>query len=193
MSWDLSWDSIWHSAYWVWLGTEAFVLLKTRTRRGNGKLRDRGSLIALWVTIAASITVGTWIGEANRHTASNGPEWMRSAAVVVLIAGLVLRWAAILALGRSFSANVAIHATQTVYRGGVFRYIRHPSYTGLMLVFLALGLHTRNWIGLAVVLLPTTAVLLYRIRVEEAALSEAFGEEYREYSRTTKRLIPGVY
>jgi protein-S-isoprenylcysteine O-methyltransferase Ste14 len=35
--------------------------------------------------------------------------------------------------------------------------------------------------------------LLYRIHVEEAALMQAFGEAYRDYSRTTKRLLPGIY
>jgi protein-S-isoprenylcysteine O-methyltransferase Ste14 len=43
-----------------------------------------------------------------------------------------------------------------------------------------------------VVILPTAA-LLYRIHVEEMALTEAFGPQYLEYSRTTKRLFPGIY
>jgi protein-S-isoprenylcysteine O-methyltransferase Ste14 len=63
----------------------------------------------------------------------------------------------------------------------------------LLLVFLAVGLHARNWIGLAVAFLPTTAALLYRMDVEERALTEAFGEEYVAYSRDTKRLVPGLY
>jgi protein-S-isoprenylcysteine O-methyltransferase Ste14 len=45
----------------------------------------------------------------------------------------------------------------------------------------------------AVVLLPTTAALLYRIHVEEAALNQALGDEYAAYSRVTKRLVPGVF
>ena len=40
---------------------------------------------------------------------------------------------------------------------------------------------------------PTTAAVLYRIHVEEAALNEAFGAQYASYSKQTKRLIPGVY
>jgi len=60
-------------------------------------------------------------------------------------------------------------------------------------VFLAVGLHSRNWVSFAVVLVPTIAALLYRIHVEEAALAEAFGEEYVAYSKETKRLVPGVY
>jgi protein-S-isoprenylcysteine O-methyltransferase Ste14 len=42
-------------------------------------------------------------------------------------------------------------------------------------------------------MVPSFAALLYRIHVEEKALCDAFGEEYQEYSRITKRLIPGVY
>jgi protein-S-isoprenylcysteine O-methyltransferase Ste14 len=114
-------------------------------------------------------------------------------ALGVLALGLVIRWSAIYTLGRSFSANVAIHATQTLNRSGLFRYMRHPSYTGMVVIFLAMGLRTRNWLGLAFSVVPPLLALLYRIHVEEAALTGAFGEQYTEYSRTTKRLIPGVY
>jgi protein-S-isoprenylcysteine O-methyltransferase Ste14 len=100
---------------------------------------------------------------------------------------------AIFTLGRSFSANVAIHATQTVHKTGLFRFVRHPSYSGLVIIFAAVGLHTRNWMGLAIILIPTAIALLYRIHVEEAVLTQAFGQEYLDYSRCTKRLIPGIY
>jgi protein-S-isoprenylcysteine O-methyltransferase Ste14 len=63
----------------------------------------------------------------------------------------------------------------------------------MVLIFIAMGLSTRNWLGLALIVMPPFAALLYRIHVEEAALTGAFGGEYVEYSRTTKRLIPGVY
>jgi protein-S-isoprenylcysteine O-methyltransferase Ste14 len=71
--------------------------------------------------------------------------------------------------------------------------MRHPSYTGALLAILAAGLHTRNWISLLIITIPTTAAFLYRIHVEETALRNHFGQEYIEYSRETRRLIPGVY
>ncbi len=88
---------------------------------------------------------------------------------------------------------MAIQDAQQITRTGLYRFVRHPSYLGLLLVFLAIGLHSRNWISFAVVLVPTIAALLYRIHVEETALAEAFGEEYVAYSKATKRLVPGVY
>ena len=63
----------------------------------------------------------------------------------------------------------------------------------MLFIFTAIGLYTRNWIGLAIVVLPTTAALLYRIHVEEQALTRAFGPQYLAYMQSTKRLIPGIY
>jgi protein-S-isoprenylcysteine O-methyltransferase Ste14 len=71
--------------------------------------------------------------------------------------------------------------------------VRHPSYLGLEICFLAVGLHTGNWACLALMLIAPTLAVLYRIHIEEQALLGAFGAEYADYSRTTKRLIPGVY
>jgi protein-S-isoprenylcysteine O-methyltransferase Ste14 len=62
----------------------------------------------------------------------------------------------------------------------------------MLLVFLAIGIHSRYWLSLAFAIVPTTLALLYRIHVEEKALNEAFGDEYAAYSKRTKRLIPAV-
>jgi protein-S-isoprenylcysteine O-methyltransferase Ste14 len=179
--------------YWAWMVSEVAVLIVTRTSRSGGKVQDRGSLLILWPVIFFSIFFAMWVGGAQGHTMFGGAHWLRTVSLIVLVIGLAIRWTAIVTLGRSFSVNVAIQATQTVQKTGLFRVVRHPSYTGLMLVFLAIGLHTRNWNSLAIMLIPTGAALLYRIHVEEQALRGAFGEEYVEYSRVTKRLLPGIY
>ncbi len=71
--------------------------------------------------------------------------------------------------------------------------MRHPSYTGLAISFLGFGISVGNWISLLLAIVPTTAMLLYRIKIEEAVLSEMFGDEYENYCANTKRLIPFVY
>ena len=175
--------------YWGWVASEVGVLLITRTRKGGGNVRDRGSLMLLWPTILLSVGGATMYGESHAPTMPH----MGIAARVLFVAGLAIRWTAIWTLGRAFSANVAIRVRQKLCTRGLFRWVRHPSYTGMMLIFLAIGLATRNWIGLAIIMVPTTAALMYRIDVEEAALGEAFGREYAEYCAVTKRLVPGVY
>jgi protein-S-isoprenylcysteine O-methyltransferase Ste14 len=184
---------VWHILLWGWLASEILVAIVTRTRRSGGKVQDRGSLIILWIVIFSSITACQWISEASGPTMFGGAHALKIAGVIVLIAALAIRWTAIFTLGKSFSANVAIQHSQQIVRAGLYRFVRHPSYLGLLLAFLAVGLHSRNWISFAIVLVPPTVALLYRIHVEEAALAQAFGEDYAAYSKTTKRLVPGVF
>jgi protein-S-isoprenylcysteine O-methyltransferase Ste14 len=129
---------------------------------------------------------------ADQHV-FGGAHWLKPLSDGLMIAGLAVRWTAILTLGKAFSSNVAIQESQTIQRSGLYRIVRHPSYLGLLIIFFAIGVHSRNWLGLAVVMVPTTAALLYRIHVEEIALRDAFGAEYADYSKSTKRLIPGIY
>jgi protein-S-isoprenylcysteine O-methyltransferase Ste14 len=184
---------IWQILFYGWTASEIYIAVATRTGTSGGQKRDRGSQWVMWGTFVIAITAAEFIGHMAPATMFGGAHWLQLAAIVVIVAGVTLRWTAILSLGRSFSANVAIRHTQTIYRSGVYRYLRHPSYTGLLLVFAAIALHERNWLAAAVVLLPTTAAVLYRIRIEESVLREAFGAEYEAYSKTTWRLVPGVY
>ena len=184
---------IWKILYWAWILTEVWVLVVTRTRHSSGEVRDRGSLWVLWFTIFGAMFVGSWVGAVYQPAMFAAGHWLRYVCLGLLAVGLVIRLSAIYTLGKSFSANVAIHSTQRLNQSGLFRVVRHPSYTGILLIFLAMGLNTRNWLGLAIIVLLPTAALLYRIHVEEVALTGAFGAEYVEYSRRVKRLIPGIY
>ncbi len=184
---------VYFSLLGCWTISEILILLLTRTPRSTGTVRDRGSLRILWPAIVGGVCIGTWYGDTHTRTVLHGAHSVRLAALVMFVAGLTIRWTAIWSLGRAFSANVAIHAAQQLHRTGLFRFVRHPSYTGLLLVLLAIGFFTRNWLGLAIVFLPGLSALLYRIQVEEAALRHAFGQQYDEYIAATKRLLPGLY
>ena len=186
---ELTWDILMD----VWLAGEIAVAVFTYTRPSRGKVQDRGTQILLWIVIIGSFWVGGWM---HGHFPSDMPgrrTVLRPLAIALAAAGLTIRATAIFTLGRAFSANVATTATQTLQRSGLYRYVRHPSYTGLEIIFLAAALHSRTWACLAVDFVPPTLALLYRIHVEEIALRRAFGAEYDDYARTTKRLIPGIY
>ena len=178
---------------YAWLIFEVLVVMFTRTRRGEGKISDRGSMLVLWLSIMVSITAATWIGEARPRDFLAHAAWVRPVCLAILTAGFLLRLTAILSLGRAFSVNVAIRSGQRVMKTGLYGWMRHPSYSGMLLMFFAIGFAERDWISLAIMLVVPTAALLYRIHVEEIALREHFGEDYIAYSRETRRLIPGVY
>ncbi len=112
--------------------------------------------------------------------------------LALMVGGLLLRAAAIAQLGRYFVPEVAIQPGQRVLDRGLYRYLRHPSYTATFVTILGYALALNNWLSLAVMLVIPGLVYGWRMRVEEAALTEAFGDEYRAYMRRTKRLVPFV-
>lgn len=179
--------------YWAWIASEILLQLVTPTMPRQGKVRAPGSLIVLLTVIFASFWVAMQYGETHPRNILGGAHWLRIPALVMLASGLAVRWAAVFSLGASFSTNVAIHATQKLRATGLFRWVRHPSYTGMLIIFTAVGLYERNWLSLTVLIIFPTAALLYRIHVEEMALKEAFGNQYVEYQRRTRCLIPLIY
>jgi protein-S-isoprenylcysteine O-methyltransferase Ste14 len=186
-------EFLFHALTNVWVVGEILIALFTTTRRGRGKIQDRGSQIILWIVIVASFKIDEWMHRFLPVDMPGGYSWLRPVAFGILVLGLGVRAVAIVTLGRAFSANVATHAGQKLQRSGLYRLVRHPSYLGLELIFLAFALHARAWACFFVVLVPPTLAVLYRIHVEETALRLAFGADYEDYSRGTKRLIPGVY
>jgi len=173
----------------IWFASEVIVAVATRTRGGNGNIRDRGSMLTLWIVITTAITGCEWLSAVVTAPFFGGAPWLRLASLLVLLTGIIIRWTAILTLGKAFSANVAIREDQKLKQRGLYRLVRHPSYSGLLLILLAVGLQSRNWAGLLVLIVPTTAALIYRIDVEEAVLSEAFGERFADYSKATWRAL----
>lgn len=185
--------ALWFVLFWLWTASEIALVFATRTRRSTGATQDRGSIFILWLTIIASIAACDWLADSLHVAAFDGSPWLKPLTIALMVAGLVIRWTAILSLGRSFSVNVAIKQSQTIYRKGLYRVVRHPSYLGMLIIFLAIGLRSRNLVSLAIMLIAPTAAVLYRIHVEEQALSHAFGSEYASYREATKRLVPGLF
>jgi protein-S-isoprenylcysteine O-methyltransferase Ste14 len=177
----------------VWTVGEILIALITTTFPGRGKIQDRGTQIILWVVMIASFKLDDWMHRSFPANMPGSSSWLPAVALSVLLIGLGIRAAAIFTLGSAFSANVATRKGQQLQRNGLYRIVRHPSYLGLELILLACALHAGQWACFAVVLVPPTLAVLYRIHVEEIALRLAFGAEYEDYCRDTRRLVPGFY
>ena len=177
----------------VWVLSEVVLIVFTRRNRRNALPRDRGSRTLLWCVIGASIAAGTAVRAVSTARIRVPEPWLFGVSLLFLLVGLIIRWTAILTLGRFFSTSVAIHEDHRLVRTGLFRLVRHPSYSGLLLLFLGMGLSFGNWLSFAVIVVPFLAALLYRIQVEESSLVEALGQDYVEYCKKTKRLLPGIF
>ena len=185
---------LWVAGLLIWRVLEAIVDIKTFKRLRTGiKREDKGSRVVLLCLIVAGVLVGMVVALNVPTTAIGGaPEFLLGLGALLLYVGVGLRICAITVLGVFFTTTVVVAHGQTVIERGPYRLIRHPSYTGLLLILLGFGLSLANWLSLVVVLGSALIGLTYRIRVEEAALRERLGQRYQEYMRRTKRLIPFV-
>jgi protein-S-isoprenylcysteine O-methyltransferase len=113
-------------------------------------------------------------------------------AALALI-GTGTRFGAVSHLGRWFTNVVTTQAEQKIVRDGLYRYIRHPSYTGSLIFFLGIGISTGSVWGAVLVMALMSYALLRRIKVEEKVLAASFGQEYLDYMKTTKKLVPFIF
>jgi protein-S-isoprenylcysteine O-methyltransferase Ste14 len=114
----------------IWFASEVIVAVATRTRGGKGNVRDRGSMLILWIAITTAITGCEWLSAVVTAPLFGGAPWLRLASLLVLLTGIVIRWTAIFTLGKAFSANVAIREEQKLKRNGLYRFVRHPVVLG---------------------------------------------------------------
>jgi protein-S-isoprenylcysteine O-methyltransferase Ste14 len=178
---------------WIYLASEILLTITRRSRSRTGTKQDRSTLGMLWILIALSVMAGVLI---TTHWRAAGLPYGREltvADVVLFAAGLILRWWAIITLGRFFTVDVTIEQDHELVERGPFRLVRHPSYTGVLLAFFGWTLTLRNWAAILVVLVPIFAAFVHRMNVEEEALTGALGPKYVAYMSRTKRLLPGIY
>jgi protein-S-isoprenylcysteine O-methyltransferase Ste14 len=159
----------------------------------TAKADDRGSMQLLWLVIGPSVVVAVAVSGYRATSLPFTATVQELTATGLLVGGLVLRWTAIITLGRFFTAKIAIHQGQPVMTSGPYRYVRHPSYAGLLLAFIGLGVFFGNWLSVIVLFVPITFAVVHRIRLEESVLAGALGPAYCAYCARTKRLIPGIW
>ena len=152
---------------------------------------DRGSLIALRVAYYGEVAVALLAvvdrGLVRPHFLSAG------VGLALMAAGLALRIAAGKALGRWWSLRAQITEGQPLVQTGPYRFVRHPAYLGMLMVCLGIPIAFRSIWAAVVMALGVWPAVAQRIYVEERLLQSHFGDEYREYAKRTRRLIPWLF
>jgi protein-S-isoprenylcysteine O-methyltransferase Ste14 len=113
--------------------------------------------------------------------------------MMLIFGGVIVRWLAILQLGKSFTVDVAITDAAVLKTDGIYKKLRHPSYSGLIFIIAGFALTMNSIFSFFVFVVPVFLAIMYRIEVEEKVLINEFGDSYLEYKSRTKRVIPGVY
>lgn len=178
--------------YSVWLLSEILLNRLVRSKKTDKQDADKGSITFIWLTIAVSTTAAVLVAMWYALPVSVNPG-IAYIGVGIIIAGIVLRLLVILTLGRFFTVDVTIRQDHQLKKNGFYKYLRHPSYFASLLSFVGFGISLNNWASIAIVTVCILIAFIKRIQVEEKALIERFGEEYIDYTKSTKGLIPFIY
>jgi protein-S-isoprenylcysteine O-methyltransferase Ste14 len=157
-------------------------------RRGTRiKRKDRGSGLVIIGGVVLSILIAVIFAGSD---IARLPGWFFYAGMGLMIAGIIIRQWSIAVLGRYFSTSVGIQKDQKVVQTGPYRLVRHPSYTGALLIMVGIGLALQSWGAVLIILVISAITYGYRIRMEEKVLVSELGDEYLQYMKKTKRIIP---
>ena len=117
---------------------------------------------------------------------------MRIAGIIILLGALVFRVYAATTLNKSYSYTLEIREDHHLVTDGLYKYIRHPIYTGVILGAFSIPIYSSSLRGFLVTIL-VIPLFMYRIGNEERMLTEEYGEEYEEYQKQTWKLFPYIY
>jgi protein-S-isoprenylcysteine O-methyltransferase Ste14 len=118
---------------------------------------------------------------------------MELAGLAVILLGLSLRVWTRLTIGGLYSGYLRVKACHVLVKDGPYRLVRHPGYTGFVIMGLGLALGYSSLIGLLAIPLFLIPGLAYRMKVEERLLVGHFGLDYLDYAKRTRRLIPWIW
>jgi protein-S-isoprenylcysteine O-methyltransferase Ste14 len=167
--------------------------LVRHSRPAQGELTDRGSMglimLAGWIGSIGAFAVAS---NARFAITQNRKTWF-AIGLAILWLGRLLRKHCWKMLGPHFTGDVKVSADQPVIDKGAYRWVRHPSYTGGMLMYFGTGLALTNWLSTIIMTISGAAGYIYRVYVEEKALQANLGGRYQEYMRRTKRFVPFVF
>ncbi len=175
-----------------------FFYMERRLRRGaEAKSNEEGEFdrrttrylgYAYFISLLALLAA--WVLNALRI--GRLPEWVGWVGVVVALGGLLMRTWANRVLGRFYTRTLRVAQGQTIVQDGPYRWIRHPGYLGMILMWVGVSASTGNAIVMLIVLVVILAAYHNRIYNEEKMLMSTL-PGYDEYRAHTWRLLPPIY
>lgn len=172
---------------------ERKVVQSGREGAKDSNSKDSGSLKVIMGGTSATVALAYAVAFVKAWSFPQG--WqvpLFVAGLLLIFMGSLLRRYCWRTLGEYFTGDVKARADQPVIRSGPYRFVRHPSYTGAMMMFIGVGLALGNWISVVLITIGAIAAYSYRVAVEERALVNAIGDPYRAYMKERKRFIPYV-
>lgn len=119
--------------------------------------------------------------------------WTIIAGSILLLLGGTLLLISRMQLGKYGGPRIVIEKEHQLITNGVYKYIRHPMYLGFLFIFFGYSLSLGSLFMTLVICFVFLLIFKNRIDIEERLLLSEFGEEYANYMKRTKRLLPFLY
>jgi protein-S-isoprenylcysteine O-methyltransferase Ste14 len=162
------------------------------TREGTKTVSRQRLAVLLLQILPLAIVIAAPYSDSHNFAAFGESDLLRYCGLALFLLGFIgMNWAEA-SLGKQFSVQVTIQEGHQLITGGLYRYLRHPRYLGIILFNLGISLLYRSWLALILVA-ALSAVLLWRIADEEALMQTEFGNDWQAYCKRSWRLIPLVY
>jgi protein-S-isoprenylcysteine O-methyltransferase Ste14 len=171
---------------------EVFMNSRQRGRSAVTASSDKGSLWWLYILITIGYALSFAVG-ATRIGRMDHWDAFFAVGVVLTAIGLVMRIQSIMTLKQYFTYSVGQVENHRLIETGLYKIIRHPGYLGQLLIFAGISTSLSNWLSILLMMIPTTIGYIYRMKVEERFMMEQMGEDYLNYQKRTKRIIPMIY
>lgn len=176
---------------------EFFIMIKFpgvgRTGATGTKIvRRQQFAVLLLQVIPLAIVILAPYGDRRNIAVLGESENVRYVGLILFALGFsMVSWAEA-SLGKLFSVQVTIQKDHRLVTDGLYHYLRHPRYLGIILFTAGIALVFRSWLAVLLVA-ALTLVLLWRIHDEETFMHQEFGTEWEAYSKRSWRLIPRMY
>jgi protein-S-isoprenylcysteine O-methyltransferase Ste14 len=175
----------------VYFGVRLYFQRKVKDVGGYVRVNEKQEkllfrLFALGYLVLLLYIVTPWVDFAHIPLSS----WLRWAGGVATCAGIGLFAWSHQALGKNWTAVLALSEKQELVTNGPYRYVRHPMYTAFFVIGFGFLFLSANWFISIFYLGTLTMMYAARVSAEEKMMLDRFGDSYHEYMKKTGRLLP---
>ena len=165
-----------------------------KTEKIKSRKTSREKFLVFLATIGMMVVPMIYVFTSWIDSFSIGlPNWARWIGTIGYGFGLILFWWVHKTLGKNWSPLLEIRKEHNLITTGPYKYVRHPMYTYMWIGVVGSWLISSNWI-VGIVAFVTWSILYFiRLPDEEKMMIEQFGQQYKDYMKTTKRIIPYIY
>lgn len=178
------------------LAIRIYADINAHRSRSKSKMSDSGSVFIVVLGLAGSIYLSFFLARSAMPdfiTHLNLSHLFYFLGIFLMVAGVLLRDISVLTLRKYFTVIVQTFNEHKLIQSGVYKHLRNPSYTGLLLFSVGIAFSLGSLIAIICSIIICTTCFGYRIKVEEKALREQFKKEFEEYCSRTYRLIPYIW